>query len=699
VSPKLVINRDVIWLIEYAELAQSPIIQEAVLDLIGSLINYNDQEQYYAILNAVKRSRSIFGSKFSTIVEQIDLDSNIARNAKEFYIKEQRMANATKRSKPLLDPPPAERIEHFLKKCEEGDKDAWWRLNLELTLKPDSTRYSDEYESDITLLAGWKSSNEKTKKRIMQAAIRYLEQGEPNTSEWLGTTTLYRPAYAGLRALRLVSKEFPSIIEKFPVKVWEKWAAIILIYPIWQVKDKEAHKNLVKIAYKHAPDEIIRSLLATIDRESKYEPSIYITQMVENFLDDKIGDAIFNKIQKKKLKLKTRKQLLGCLLKHNFSKAREYAESMMPIAPYNKNKIRRSRAIAISLALINNATDAGWPLVWPIMQQDNECAESIIETLAGYPDGTKIFEILNPQQLKELYIWLERKYPSSEDPYYEGVHSVGTREQIGNWRSSILNRLVDLGTIQACRELENITRDFPDNKWIKKRLLEAQHLTRYKQWVCPKPNEIIQMAKDQDKRLIKNGEELLDVVVESLKRLEDKLQGETLAAQFLWDEAEDNTYKPKGENSLSDFVKLHFEELKTKGIIVNREVEIRPRLSNKTGQETDIKVETIIKNNFGEVIDNISVIIETKGCWHQDLDEAMQTQLVGRYLKNNQCCYGLYLVGYYNCEQWSKKDYRKQRSPKISLQEMRRQFDTQASNLSQGGIEIRAFVLNVSFPN
>jgi hypothetical protein len=77
------------------------------------------------------------------------------------------------------------------------------------------------------------------------------------------------------------------------------------------------------------------------------------------------------------------------------------------------------------------------------------------------------------------------------------------------------------------------------------------------------------------------------VLIESLQRLEEKLQGETPAAQFLWDQ-DGGSYRPKDEKSFSDYVKIYLEDdLTVRGIIVNREVEIH------RGERTDIHVDAV----------------------------------------------------------------------------------------------------------
>ena len=55
-----------------------------------------------------------------------------------------------------------------------------------------------------------------------------------------------------------------------------------------------------------------------------------------------------------------------------------------------------------------------------------------------------------------------------------------------------------------------------------------------------------------------------------------------------------------------------------------------------------------------------------------ELNDAMETQLLEQYLKDNDCQHGLYLVGWFNCDQWDPKDYRRKRAPNISIADAQR---------------------------
>ena len=354
---------------------------------------------------------------------------------------------------------------------------------------------------------------------------------------------------------------------------------------------------------------------------------------------------------------------------------------------------------------------------------------------------------MTEEQMADLYIWLVQQYPENEqyksqsDSGEKGIntpiyvvengqtlaefidqHWVNDKQRIG-FHNILLTQLKEKGTHQACAAIQRISQAFPEETELKWTLREAQKIRRRKTWSPPKPAEILELLSDSEKRLVKDGNELLAVLIESLENLQDKLHDQNPAVIDLWNEikwtqvrrladslvkqfnldkidvwgkvdwkkVKGGIYIPKDENPFSDYVARYLDCLKSKGVIINREVEIR------RGERTDIKVDTVIKNQNGEVDDSITVIIEAKGCWNnKELDTAMEEQLVNRYLKDNSCQHGLYLIAWFNCEQWDDSDYRKRDAPKISIEEAKEKFEQQAAELSNSGVTVKAFVLNTA---
>lgn len=218
---------------------------------------------------------------------------------------------------------------------------------------------------------------------------------------------------------------------------------------------------------------------------------------------------------------------------------------------------------------------------------------------------------------------------------------------------------------------------------------------RRKTWQPSQPEEIVRLVLDREKHFVHNGEQLLEVILASLARLELELHGETPAVADLWYPTVGNNHKPKDENPFSDYVKRFLDrDLKSRGIIINREVELRCNSGGQPGERTDIHVDAVVKSPNGETHDSITVIIEVKGCWHREVMTAMETQLVDRYLANNANPYGLYLVGWFTCTQWDNNDGRKNSTPRMTIDEAKQHFDTQAEQLSSASQLVRACVID-----
>lgn len=683
-------NKDFSWMVN-TYMASSPgPMQSALGELVVKVFDSREQDHFETIYKACQLSPHL-AKKFDFILEPIQLDSAKAKKLKEEYDKRQKYLE--NRERPLLDPPPKDRISALLTEIESGNSSAWWRLNLDLTLKPNSHYYGDEHISDLTNLPGWREAEILTQKRIVKAAQKYLLEQGANTEQWLGKDILHHPALAGYRAFRLLMKEDPVSFSALEPKIWGKWASIILAYPEYgKNADEREHHELIRKAYEIVPEDIIGTLMILIDKENRDRDFISVLKKVDKCWDDRLKRVVLAKAKDERMKHSCMEDLLNSLLERKFPEARSFAESLVK-SPVPRCGRERIMAIVGAQALVKHAEDAGWPVVWGAIEQDATFGQEVISKIGR--DTGKFWARLTEDQLAELYIWLAHQFPHSEDPDHRGAHWLGPRDQIAGLRDSVLNHIKGRGTPQSCEVISRIVKEFPELGWLKWVLLEAQDNTRHRTWAPPKPRDILELARNSESRLVQNGDQLLDVLIESFGRLEAKLQGETPAAIDLWNEMGKNIYRPKDENRLSDYVKRHLEDdLKKKGVIVNREVEIRRGEGKRRGEQTDIHVDATIKG--GEVYDSVTIIIETKGCWHRELKNAMKTQLADRYLKDNHCQYGLYLVGWFNCDQWDNEDDRKSHSSKGTLAEARKNFSDQANGLSSPGTRIKSYVLNAA---
>lgn len=444
---------------------------------------------------------------------------------------------------------------------------------------------------------------------------------------------------------------------------------------------------MINSAYQFAVTETIDSLMIIIDAENKKHEQIFIVHRVEGCWDDRLAQALLAKATDNTLKPTCMGSLLKPLISRRFAPAKPWAESLISIGPAVNDK-DRAKAIIAAQMVMGHAEDAGWSIVWPVIQRDVPFGRQVVEGLsylAERPDNVR--QRLKENELADLYIWLAREYPHAEDPQGEGAVGESGSGSAIRLRDSLLTQLKQCGTYEACEAIRRIIGELPNLDWLKWTLLEAQTIARRQTWKPPEPIEILKLADNRRARLVQTGEQLLDVLLERFKHLEEMLMnGTPPAAQFLWDKKSKKRYRPKDEESLSDFIKLYLDQFRPNAIVINREVQIR------RGQKTDLYIQAQIPGTD----DTITVVIEVKGCWHRELNSAMQTQLVDRYLTANGLYYGIYVVGWYHCDGWDPSDSRHKVAKTRDLQSMRNHLERQAAELSNGSRRVKALVLHTA---
>lgn len=668
----LVTPDDLPWLIERLQEEGAEIQAWVWLRLIRLVFNLQAKGHLDAITRATKASPAL-AAEFSWLLEAVELNSPAASKMKRNYEEAQKWAR-DEDEQPQLEPPPHARIARCLELFEAGQVDAWWWLNREMTLEDTSTHYGYGPESDLTELPGWANADDETKHRIIRAAERYLQERDPVTGEWLGQNKIHPPDFSGYRALCLLQRQAPERLVRLSVGVWQKWAPVVIGFPSQLGRDEaEQHRKLVRLAYQNAPTELITALLVLIDHENSEDDRLSILHKIELCWDTRLCVVLSEKAKDESLKPSCMGGLLAELIGHGSSEAKLYAGSLIPL-PLPSDDAQRARATEAALALLTRAEDAGWSSVWPAIESDDQFGRDVLLTVADHHEQTHTGELaqrLTEDQVADLYIWLSRQFPKSDGP----------RECVGMFRDGVLRVLQDRGTPAACQAIDHIRKELPHLDWLKWVALSARQTTLRQTWTPPTPSQLLELTRQPGSRLVKSGSQLLDVLVESLHRLEGELQGETPGAEDLWNEVQAGTYRPKDENHLTNYTKRHLErDLRRSGIVALREVEVRRGVGEgkrrARGQVTDIHVTAVIHGPSPGSFDRVQAIIEVKGCWNRGLKKDMQRQLVDRYLKDNQCAHGLYLVGWYQCQLWDETDGRRQGCPRgWSLQRARQEFD------------------------
>lgn len=715
------------YLVERFKSARSASFRKLLATLLVSLVRRGDRSQlddiYYVIHPPVGEGSgegsAVMRSAFSSLLEPRLIASPQAQQEKEYYYesirrREARAARVREAEEEQVDPPPAEQISRELEIIEarepEAWLDAWWRLNIALALEPDSPFY-DDLESDLTRLPGWKAADDETHVRIVQAAREYVLEGNPYNELWLGIdgAPMYHPALAGYRALRLLHKEDPGFLGIVPPAAWGRWAGIILSYPVVsEGEEAEVKTALACMAYSQA-GEAVRDAFRTLARqENRQRDYISVVRYLSDCWDESLADVALELVGSVEMTPNSFTTLLDQLLAHphRLVEATALAESFITNPPPADGD-NLEKALHAGLQLMEHVEGAGWSRIWPAVQASDDFGHRLIERVAGpIRHSNKDALRLSPRELAELYLWLFNHYPPSPDDQQSGF--VTLRRSIAYFRDDLLSRMERLGSAKAVAALEHLRDTLPEQEHLRYSVYRALEAFRGQNWQPLSPAQLLELALEPDARVVLTERHLQQVVMESLQRMNEDLQGETPTAIRLWNECvwhpkaaggggcricghEGSRFTPKDEERLSDEVKRHLEhDLKRRGIIINREVVIR------RSDRTDLYISTFIEER-GERRDQITVIVEVKGCWHDEVKTAMQTQLVDRYLRDHACRHGIYLVGWFLCNQWAEEGRKTEcRRAASSMEGLEQILKSQAAGLSGKDLHIEAFVLNVT---
>jgi hypothetical protein len=679
---RLIFEYDIPWLLEQLQKNKSENHKVVHATLIRHVFSGTDSTINNRILIVCEKD-TILHKELNDLIGTVELNSSKAKRLKENYSLYVKYKGKDKQ-KALLDPPPKVRIQHVLDSIEKGKSELWKNLVLELFLRPDSKIYNYEAIGDLTRTPGWSEAAQSTRERIIRAAFKYLTEQDPNAKSWIMTQELPGTMLNGYDALRLIQKV--SDIDDLSEDIWGKWIPSILCHPIGVSESADdIHLNLVKMAYKKCPDDVISTLYAMIEKDNAAEIHVFNLGQVKRCWDFNLALSMRRKMQEKHIKPSCMGNLLGELLKMGDLDSKQFAGSLLASVDFNSEE-NVNRAISAGWAILKCSVKPLWDLIWIFISHDLEiCRKFFLRRRQIYEFKERaLIDQLSVTQIKDLYILLVNAFPYAEDP--DQMHSgyVTPRMEVERIRDYIPSHLSRLGNRQACHALEEITKLFPQYEFLKKLLAIGRDNFRRGTWLPPSPEDLFQLIKDSKKRFVESGEQLLDVIMESLNMLQDKLHGSNNLVELLWNQKEDGEWNNKKEISHSKFIAQHLED-DMKDVMVHREVEINR-------DKTDIYVSAISKDMNGNFEDRISVLIEVKGCWHDKLCTAMKNQLLEKYLNVADVEHGIYLVIWCHCDKWNNP-----RGPMTgkTIEFCKEHLEKQASIISEeSGKNIGVFILD-----
>jgi len=688
-------SEDLPWLLDQYEASADESQKMRLASCISRLFSFDANSDwtnrlFAAACQDAPHVLSPLADAVAPLVEPIWLGTDDERRARELLELRRKLEQQRSRGEFHLDPPPAERVQSALDDFAHGNTQVWVRLWQELSLQDDAPGYRWSRTS-ILKTPGWQRANTAQRNMILdcvQSWVMAISLSELEIS--LPNGEFSYSHIATWFALALLGQQRADRLRAATEERWSVWLPAILSWPFGS--SDAVRGMLLRMASEKFPDRVLAEIRRQLDKEvtvqSRYFTGLDDLQAVWSPQAAEMVHAYLQRLTD----AEQRKDFLNLLLSRQDPAAASLALSDFAAA-VDAGDAEKSRSLDLAEMLMEHAPREAWPPLWARSQQDPVYGEALWSKLA-YRRGW--LDALDEAQLGDLYLWLEQHFPAATDPVRPTMqpYSPTSRDEVASLRNGCIGRLSSAGTVQSVTVLQGLCDRLPRRNWLVENLLSARSALRDQQWCPIRPSMLIQLLERADARLVRNGAELTDAVLASLERLQRLLQEDTPLAPFLWNvEPDERCGRPKSEGRLSDFV-MHHLRRDLPASVIDREVQVRNLRESGIGERTDLKVETRAADGS-----RLVVIIETKGCWNEDLMSAMESQLKERYLGTLGTAHGIYLVGWFGGDFWV--DGRKKRAclrhadSAVALQSA---LESQATRLSSDTRRIVARVLDVTHP-
>jgi hypothetical protein len=611
-----------------------------------------------------------------------DLCAPWVQNVKAEHLK-QTLYRARLQEKRQLNPPLAVAVTEALDRLRY-DSSIWVRLAELLEFDEDWKR-AKSTQGDIP--PGWLTLNDSQKIVARCGAREFLIENKPSITE-PGQRTNF--SNAGFVAAALLVDTLDSD-EELATAFREKWTRTVVQH--WSSHGFQLRGALLKISYRLAPEQTLELMRENILHQGTTTQGIVsVVQGVEEISDACVPAMIWECVTTHELLPNAIRDLVKFLTDHKWEWFFPFLESVLNHDQFLETK---KRATILGTVFRSRPVES-WNLIWPIIESDYELAESILfEISYGHYNGKGDVSEASETRLIALYRKVTEHYPLNEDPpFRSGFQAPISRRTVAEFRENIPRILAARDSHSAIEALSLLASEFkearPQCRWLWRQSIERM---RMKAWQRPRVSDVTRHLLDPRARFVQTSLDLLEVVAESLERLQRRIvdTANPLVDDFWFigrsGENPDHNYGPHDEEHVARRIAAWLQDdlQSWHPAVINREVVPRWR------QRTDITVEAPLR--VGLEVLTPKVIIELKGNWHSGIRTACRTQLVEKYLRSQFGSAGIYLVAWFGPGLLSEKPNRRTNALKsqdfLSAQaEIKRLASTQSDGFSVRGITL-----------
>lgn len=596
-----------------------------------------------------------------------ELDEPQSRKAKADLLRKKR--RGCRRRKKITDHngDPTEHRRSALNRIQEGNPDAWYSLWHILHWGEQGKAPSHTWHVAVDQFPGWQFLDNSDRLLATQGARRFLTNRQEESVSWHRNS---RAAMAATCAVWLLSGVL-HVDDELLATVSEHWVRFAA--NVHDDDDEEALK-LFGLLYRLTPVPSLEALRFSLDENRLSHRHLFAVRHAKNCWNQRLSGFMSDYLTAVD-DPKAIRSGIEEWMEFDPSASGQFALTWLNSSLPMDSGYPRGLRDALVVSLVSHPGGV-FDQVLPILQEDEILAASVWGEVFYDSDVRKgaWHQGMVERQLGTLYIHLSQVFPERASLNESGF--VSKQDEATRARGNLLGVLASCGTSEACAELANLMKLFPDRRGIAWNYHAAIKNKRRNAWCSLAPEEVSLLLNNAKSRLVQSEQDLLELVIESLERIQQKLTDSMWpAAEELWQpfviEGARNAFKPRDELYFSRYIarKLAEDIGPESGVVVNCEVQPKP------GSRTDIQVEATAKKP-GSDFERLTLVIEVKGCWHSEVKTGMHTQLVEGYLQGLGLRTGLYLVGWFQCDAWHEPV---NRLPFAELEESRAWLESQLS--------------------
>jgi hypothetical protein len=624
----------------------------------------------------------VIASENENLYACVALDSEIAAAGRERIARDREFLGQRlqrEREQAEYDAASPTRMRAALDRVEAGVVEAYLAVDNELLFQPG--RSIDRGGGDVRCLPTWQRARDDLRQRILVAAKRYLVEGP------IDGQPLTVASHAGYRALRLLRAE--GAAGGVPAHRIGSLVPAMLHHPLSGEEDRAAGGELLAFAAAEAGGAFVNAVLAYAEQEATQHGTIFFLGRLDPVPVGDVDEALCVAVHERRFATAALASVLEALLERGAPCAVSLALELLDGRAAGDDEMTLATSSA-ALLLSHNSQRETSERVLGAIADDAGFGRSVVERLAAGQAMRRERSIpaLAHDLAAELFLFAARQFPWDDEGW--------SAHEVDSLRSSLLTSLRDAGTEAARAELERLQRELPELEWLARVLEQGEERTLAASWEPPDPRTVIALAAERSRRYVASGGQLLETIVDTLAAVQRDLDGDPSWANDLWRRSEGGS-RPISEPEVSSWLKRQLGAKLTgeRGVVFQREVQITQPQGPGLGDRTDVHVQAVVQHR-DRAAEALTTIVEVKCCWNDDITDAIDTQLVERYLQPTATPYGIYLIVWFASERWDEYDGRRADCARRERATTMSALDERAEVLAADqGVQVRAVALDV----